>query len=315
MSQRITAQGQVPISAAGQRLDQTCAQLFPEFSRARLQNWIKSGELTAAGQIKKVNAKVLGGELLVIDAASEEHGDWQAEDIPLDIIFEDDHLLVINKPPNLVVHPAAGNYSGTLLNGLLNHNAVFEGLPRAGIVHRLDKDTSGLMVVAKTLSAHANLVEQLQARTVKREYQALVQGCVAAPGVLKTQFGRDKVNRKKMAVLKSGGKEAITHYQIAQRYDLFTLLDVNLETGRTHQIRVHLAHLGFPIVGDPVYGKPVKRKNLNNGELIHHLDQFSRQALHARQLTLNHPHTNQLMTWQAPMPEDFATLLALIEGD
>lgn len=314
MTQRITLRAQVPTAAAGQRLDQVAAQMFPEYSRSRIQNWIKSGDLTVADQVKKVNSKVLGGELLNVDAQEDEPGQWQAEAIPLDLIYEDEHVLVLNKPASLVVHPAAGNYSGTLLNGLLEYCPSLQGLPRAGIVHRLDKDTSGLMVVAKTLSAHTSLVAQLQARTVKRQYKALVLGQIAVAGSLTTQFGRDKTNRKKMAVWDSGGKVAITHYEIAERIDDCTLVDVRLETGRTHQIRVHMAHLGHPIVGDPLYGKTPRRKLIGKEAAWAAIAEFERQALHAWQLSLEHPQSGQLMTWQAALPGDFSHLLAALRS-
>ena len=300
---------------AGCRLDQTAAQLLGDYSRARVQQWIKQGDLRVDGQVKKPKEKLLGGECLTLDTVLEPEGDWQPELIQLDIVYEDDDILVINKPAGLVVHPAAGNRQGTLLNGLLNHCPDLEAIPRAGIVHRLDKDTTGLMVVAKTLAAHHSLVKQLQARTVSREYQAVCFGVMTGGGTVEADIGRHPRVRTKMAVVKSGGKEAITHYRVEQRFADFTHVRVKLETGRTHQIRVHMAHIGYPLVGDSVYAGRLKVPRGASGTLIETLRSFPRQALHAGELGLIHPQHEDYMHWQAPLPDDMNQLLAVLSQE
>ena len=243
----------VPAEDCGRRLDQVAAERFPEFSRSRLQQWIKSGDLLVDGQQLPAKQKLLGGEELSISTRLKAEGDWQPQDIPLDVVHEDEHIIVINKQVDLVVHPAAGNRDGTLLNGLLYHCPQLESIPRGGIVHRLDKDTTGLMVVAKTLAAHTDLVAQLQARTVSREYEAVVTGSMIGGGLVDQPIGRHPRQRVKMAVV-SDGKEARTHYRVLQRFAGHTHIRLKLETGRTHQIRVHMASIKHPIVGDEVYG-------------------------------------------------------------
>lgn len=303
--------------ATGKRLDQALSQMFDDYSRARLQQWIKSGRVTVEGQQRKAKDKVYVGEKIVMQVEADIEVTWEAEDLPLDIIYEDDDILVINKPVGLVVHPAPGHSSGTLCNGLLHKVPNAANLPRAGVVHRLDKDTSGIMVVAKTLSAHSSLVESLQAREIKREYIALVQGETTAGGTIDEPIGRHKVDRKRMAVLgdlDSGAKHAVTHYRIRQRFHSYTLLDVKLETGRTHQIRVHMAHIHSPIVGDPVYGGRARTPKNCSEELRHAIQRFKRQALHAFQLTLQHPITKQEMSWQAPLADDIKELLTSLEA-
>lgn len=296
----------VPDVLAGKRLDQVLAQLYPDLSRNRLQGWIKSGRVLVDGQTVIPKHKVLGGERLQLDMSPDpDQMPYEAESIPLDVVFEDEAIIVINKPAGLVVHPASGNWSGTLLNGLLHHDPALAGVPRAGIVHRLDKETSGLMVVARTLSAQTHLVRQLQARTVSREYAALAHGDVVADGVVDAPIGRHPSQRTKMAVIPSG-REAVTHYFVDRHYVECTLLTCRLETGRTHQIRVHMAHLGHPLIGDQVYGK----RRCANEVLMN----FPRQALHARRLGLNHPLSEQSMSWSADVPEDFAQLLRLLES-
>ncbi len=306
----------VPQSLTGMRLDQALSRLFDQYSRARLKQWIQSGRVTVEQQQRKPKDKVYTGENIVVRVDAEVEVVWQAEAIPLDIIFEDEAILVINKPVGMVVHPAPGHSGGTLCNALLHHVANAENLPRAGVVHRLDKDTSGIMVVAKTLSAHCYLVEKLQAREIAREYIALVQGEVTAGGTVDAAIGRHKVDRKRMAVrgdLDSGAKHAVTHYRIRQRYHAYTLLDVKLETGRTHQIRVHMAHIHFPIVGDPVYGGRVRIPRQCSDSVREAIQQFKRQALHAYQLTLSHPVTKEQMQWQAPLADDIQQLLTKLE--
>lgn len=298
----------------GKRLDQVAAELFSEFSRSRLQQWIKAGQLSIDGRQGVAKQKLLGGEQLQIAATLVEEGQWQAENIPLDIVFEDDQLLIINKPADLVVHPAAGNYRGTLLNGLLHHYPSLVSVPRAGIVHRLDKDTTGLMVVAKTLQAHTHLVEQLQQRTVRRVYQALVSGLMTGSGTQDQPIGRHPKQRVKMAVV-SGGKAARTHYAVLARYGSHTHVELKLETGRTHQIRVHMAHLGYPLVGDKLYGGRFKTPRGASTQLIDGLRGFPRQALHAIELGLVHPTTGALMQWKTDLPDDFQMLLDLLQHE
>lgn len=304
---------QVPVGMYGQRFDQVAAELFPDFSRSRLQSWIRDGQLTLDGRVAKPNAKVIGGEVLDLNAELEAQGTWEPEPIDLNIVYEDDHLLVINKPAGLVVHPAAGNYTGTLLNALLNHVPDLINLPRAGIVHRLDKETTGLMVVAKTLQAHGDLVEQLAERSVSREYEAVAVGAMTGGGTVDAPMGRHPTQRKLMAVLSQGGKRAVTHYRVLTRFPHHTHIRVKLETGRTHQIRVHMAHIGFPLVGDATYGKRFKIPKGATEELIEALKAFPRQALHAANLGLEHPATGEYCEWSAPLPADMQTLLAALK--
>jgi 23S rRNA pseudouridine1911/1915/1917 synthase len=305
---------QVPFSMGGLRFDQAASELFPEFSRSRLQSWIKDGQLKINGVVGKPKDKVIGGETLDLNAELEAQGDWQPEEITLDIVHEDDDLLIINKQAGLVVHPAAGNYTGTLVNALLNHIPELINLPRAGIVHRLDKETTGLMVVAKTLEAHTDLVAQLADRTVSREYEAVAVGAMTGGGTVNAPMGRHPIHRKLMAVLSQGGKRAITHYRVATRFPHHTHIKVKLETGRTHQIRVHMAHIGFALVGDKTYGKSFKIPKGANANLIEALKAFPRQALHAAKLGLEHPGTGEYTEWTAPIPEDFKGLLAALKS-
>jgi len=306
---------QVPLSMSGMRFDQVASELFPDFSRSRLQSWIKDGQLKLDGRIAKPKDKIIGGEVLALDAELEAQGEWEAEEIELDIVHEDEDLLVINKQAGLVVHPAAGNYTGTLVNALLHHVPDLINLPRAGIVHRLDKETTGLMVVAKTLEAHTDLVAQLADRTVSREYQAIAVGAMTGGGTVNAPMGRHPIQRKLMAVLSAGGKRAITHYRVIKRYPHHTHIKVNLETGRTHQIRVHMAHIGFPLVGDQTYGNRFKIPKGATEHLIDALKSFPRQALHAARLGLEHPGTGEYVEWTAPLPADFQNLVeALNKG-
>jgi len=313
--QRIQLKAQIPEEMSNLRVDQAVARLFPDYSRARLQLWIKSGEILLDGKQYKPKDRVLGGESVSIDAHLEEQNQTsEAEDIDLDIIYEDESLLILNKPVNLVVHPAVGNRSGTLLNALLHHCPDLVNVPRAGIVHRLDKNTTGLMVVAKTLKSHHYLVDILQAREIKREYEAIVHGVMTAGGTIDAPIGRHPNDRKRMAVNESG-KPAVTHYRVIKRFRSHTWVRVQLETGRTHQIRVHMAHKRYPIVGDPVYGGRMRLLAGASDELQDCLRHFSRQALHAVQLTLQHPQTGEMMTWESPLPEDIQTLIALLSED
>ena len=304
----ISQSAEVPSDFCGRRLDQVASELFSEFSRSRLKQWIKKGQLTVDGDQWLPKSKVLGGEQLVISASIVPEGEWLAEDIPLNIVYEDDHLLVLDKTANFVVHPAAGNYSGTVLNALLYHCPSLRTVPRAGIVHRLDKDTTGLMVVAKTLEAHADLVAQLQARSVKRVYQAVVTGLVTSGGVVDQPIGRHPRQRVKMAVV-SDGKEARTHYSVLQRFHGHSHLQLKLETGRTHQIRVHMAHLGNSLVGDSLYAGRFKIHRGASSKLIEYVRNFERQALHAAELALIHPATGEEVSWSSELPQDFKLLL------
>lgn len=299
----------IPQFLAGLRLDQALAQLLPEHSRSRIQQWLEQEMILVNGQLAKSRTKVLGNEKIAIAATvSEQNDQWHAEAIALKIVYEDADILVLNKPAGLVVHPAAGNYTGTLLNALLHHLPELAFLPRAGIVHRLDKDTSGLLVVAKTLEAHTQLIKQLQARTVKRQYQALVVGSLNTSGTIDAPIGRHSLDRKRMAVM-TQGKPAITHYHVLQNFPEFTHLQINLETGRTHQIRVHMTHIKHPLIGDPVYGKRLKLANSVPDELAEKINAFKRQALHAGRLGLLHPRQAIYMEWEAPLPSDMIGLL------
>lgn len=292
----------VPDAGVGRRLDQVLAELLPQHSRNRLQGWVKDGSVEVDGKVEtEPKHKLYGGERLVVHPQQDEATCAEApEDIPLDIVYEDESLLVINKPAGLVVHPGSGNWSGTLMNALLHHVPGIGEVPRAGIVHRLDKDTSGLLVVAKTLEAQTDLVRQLQARTVKRQYYALVKGVVRRDNGIDAPIGRHPVHRTKMAIVPEsrGGKPAITRYRILEQFTHCTLVECSLETGRTHQIRVHMASINHSLVGDQVYGKPDPR-----------LPPFPRQALHATRLGLVHPLGGRIMQWEVPMPEDMRELI------
>lgn len=302
----------IPESYRGLRLDQALAKCFPEHSRMRLGQWIKEGQVLVEGKQLPAKAKVQGGEEVIIHAHVAIAQEDVAQAIPLNIIYEDEDILVINKPANMVVHPGAGNARNTLLNALLHHVPNLRHLPRAGIIHRLDKDTTGLMVIAKTLSAHTILVAALQRREIEREYLALVSNEVIAGGTIDAPMGRHPTQRIKMAVLASG-KPAITYYRCHKKYEGFTLFRVKLETGRTHQIRVHLAHIHYPIVGDALYGWRYRIPRQSSVELQEALRNFNRQALHAFRLALKHPRTEQMLSWEAPLPEDFAHLLTLLK--
>ncbi len=302
----------IPEEMAGMRLDQCLAEIFPDYSRSKLQTWIKAGRVTVNKTSLKAKDKVDGGEQIILDAEAEEVMEYQAEDIPLDIVYEDDSILIVNKPAGLVVHPAVGHWQGTLVNALLNHQPSLKTLPRAGIVHRLDKDTSGLLMVAKTLQAHNSLSSQLQNRTITREYLALVKGWMTAGGTVDEPLGRHPADRKKHTV-RDDGKHAVTHYRLAQRFKRHTLVRVKLETGRTHQIRVHMAYIRYPLVGDPVYGGRFQMPANCSPELETVLRGFKRQALHATRLGLQHPETNEYCEWELAVPEDMANLIKALE--
>jgi 23S rRNA pseudouridine1911/1915/1917 synthase len=314
MSRQISELQVVPESLAGQRVDQIASQLFDEYSRSRIQGWIKSGELTVDGKTLKAKEKLWGGEQLAIEAQLEDVNQWVAEDIPLNIVYEDDDILVINKPAGLVVHPAAGHYDGTLLNALLHHYPGIEVVPRCGIVHRLDMDTTGLMVVAKTIEAQNDLVDQLQSREMGREYEAVVQGVMTGGGVIEEPIGRHPVHRKRQAVVPSG-KPAVTHYRVLQRFKHHTHVRMKLETGRTHQIRVHMSHLGYPLIGDALYAGRMKVPKGASQALLDALRGFGRQALHAKRLELFHPRTGDELEWEIDLPDDMTSLLECLSEE
>jgi len=315
MAEIIQHRDTVPESCLGKRFDQTLAEMFPDYSRSRLKEWILAGHVTVDGLVvDKAREKMFGGEEIAIDTEVEAEVRFEAQDIPLNIVYEDDDILVINKPAGLVVHPGAGNPDGTVLNALLHHCPQLDVVPRAGIVHRLDKDTTGLMVVAKTIAAQTNLVESLQAREITREYEAIASGIMTAGGVVDEPIGRHATKRTHMAVTFSG-RPSITHYRVMEKFRLHTRLRLRLETGRTHQIRVHMAHITHPLAGDPVYGgRPRPPKNASE-ELREMLRQFKRQALHAAMLSLYHPITGVQMTWHADIPADMVKLTDMLRED
>lgn len=314
MTERIKRDALVPDPLCGKRLDQIAVVVFPDYSRSTLQSWIRAGDLKVDGKVCKPKDKCFGSELLTLVTDVKNNERWEPEDISLDIPFEDDAIAIINKPMGLVVHPAAGHYSGTLLNALLYRYPDIASVPRAGIVHRLDKGTSGLMVVAKTLAAHANLVDQLQERTVSREYEAVVTGTMITGGQVEVPIGRNPATRLKMAVVESG-KFALTRYRIIHRYRAYTQVRLQLETGRTHQIRVHMAHIGYPLVGDPLYAGRLKLPKGATSELLETLHRVDRQILHARRLGLVHPVSGEYIEWTSELPADFVALLKALDED
>lgn len=312
---QISLNAVVPDDHYNIRLDQSIARLFPEYSRSKLKEWILNGNVKVNGEcVNTPRSKLKGTENIAIEASQEIQVHNEAQAITLNIVYEDDDILVINKSANLVVHPGAGNPSGTVLNALLNHFPEIEKVPRAGIVHRLDKDTTGLMVIAKTVTAQTQLVKQLQDRKMGREYEALVLGNMIAGGMVEGNIGRHPTKRTLMAVTDSG-KPAITHYRVKQKFRAHTHIRLKLETGRTHQIRVHMTHVKHPLVGDIQYGgRPRLPKNASP-DFVDCLRKFNRQALHAIQLSLVHPITGENLTWNAPLPDDFVHLLSQMEQD
>jgi 23S rRNA pseudouridine1911/1915/1917 synthase len=304
----------IPHECLGKRLDQALAELLPDYSRNRLQQWIKSGHIRVNGRTLRPRDRVWGGEAVHGEWPGEEETVAVAQDIPLDIRFEDAYILVLNKPAGLVVHPAAGNPDGTLVNALLHHAPELAELPRAGLIHRLDKDTSGLLVVARRWNAYTSLVEQLQVRTMEREYEAVANGIITAGGQVEAAVGRHPVDRKRMAVV-AGGKPALTHYRVLTRFRAQTHLRIRLETGRTHQIRVHMAHIHFPLVGDPVYGGRIRVPTGASLACVEMLRGFQRQALHAVRLALIHPGSGKRLEWQAELPADMKALLDVLQED
>jgi len=305
----------IPLELAGARLDKALAELFPDYSRARLQQWIKEGHVLVDSMVLRSKDKVQGGEEIQIIAPLVDEVGWIAQSLPLNILYEDQDILVINKAAGVVVHPGAGNQDHTLVNALLHYAPELAQLPRAGIVHRIDKETSGLLVVARSLTAHHHLIEQLQAREFKREYQAVIVGVLIAGGTIDAPIGRHPTQRTRMAVVTHGGKPAVTHYRVIERYRLHTHIRVQLETGRTHQIRVHMAYKRLNLVGDPVYGGRLQLPPHCHESLKIQLQQFSRQALHAISLGLIHPRTGEFMEWSVPLPDDIQQLLTALALD
>ncbi len=305
----------VPEQLAGMRLDQILSELFPHYSRARLQRWNKKGWIRVNGDLLPGKRRLAGGEKVVMCVKVDNSVDeLKAEPIALNIVYQDEEILVINKPAGLVMHPGAGNWSGTVQNGLLHLDASLAQVPRAGIVHRLDKDTTGLFVVARTLRAHKSLVEQLQEHRVARNYLAIVNRVLISGGTVNLPIGRHSRDRKRMAVQESG-KVAVTHYRLAEKFRMHTLLSVQLETGRTHQIRVHMAHINHPLLGDRTYGGRPKFPPKCTQTLRDQISDFRRQALHARRLTLQHPTTGEQLSWQVDLPDDMQSMLTLLRED
>ncbi len=293
----------IPPEMAGYRLDKALAELCPSYSRGRLQQWIHDGYVLVNQTTSRAKNKVQGGENIEIATQSTTEVAWQAQKLPLNILYEDGDLLIINKAAGIVVHPGAGNPDNTLVNALLHHAPELEQIPRAGIIHRIDKDTSGLLVVARSLTAHADLVQKLQQRQFIRKYEAIVHGVMVAGNTIDAPIGRHPTQRVRMAVVENG-KPAITHYRIIERYRNHTHISVKLETGRTHQIRVHMAYKRYPLLGDPVYG----------GRL-HRFQNFNRQALHAASLGFDHPNSGEFMQWTATLPDDMLKLLEELKQD
>ena len=316
MIERIQKQITVPREYHSQRVDSVLAQLLPEYSRSQISNWIKTGAILMNHKPCKPKDKTLDGDLIELNVDFNEIDTnfnlCEPEDIPLNIVFEDEEVLVLNKPAGLVVHPGAGNREHTLVNALLHHDPNLRHLPRAGIIHRLDKDTTGLLIVAKSLTAHTSLIRQMQAREIQRHYTTLVQGHVISGGTIDTGFGRHPRNRLKMTVT-GQGRQAITHYTVKKQYKDFTLLDVSLMTGRTHQIRVHLAYINHPVIGDQLYSGRMRLPANASDTLRTVLQQFKRQALHACSITFYHPETDKELTFKAPLPDDFKLLLKTVD--
>ena len=304
----------IPETAAGRRFDQVIAELFPDYSRSRLSAWIKAGAALLDGETVAPRHIVRGGEAVSLEVRLEREIGAEAEDIPLSIVYQDADVIVVDKPPGLVVHPGAGNRAGTLQNALVHYDPKLAEIPRGGIVHRLDKDTSGLMVVARSMRAHTSLVEQLSERDVHRQYLAIVYGKMVAGGKVDAPIGRHAHDRLKQAV-REDGRDAITHYRVRERFRALTLVECRLETGRTHQIRVHMAHVRHPLVGDPQYGGGLRLPKGATAELVETLKLFRRQALHAERLEFAHPADGRLVAFDAPLPADMQALVDALRAD
>ncbi|WP_145033461.1 23S rRNA pseudouridine(1911/1915/1917) synthase RluD [Pantoea ananatis] len=315
MAQQVQLTATVSESQLGQRLDQTLAELFPDYSRSRIKEWILNQRVSVNGTVTdKPKEKVLGGERVTIDAEIEEEQRWEPQNIPLDIVYEDEDIIVINKPRDFVVHPGAGNPDGTVLNALLHHYPAIADVPRAGIVHRLDKDTTGLMVVAKTVPAQTHLVDALQRREITREYEAVAIGTMTAGGTVDEPISRHSTKRTHMSVHPMG-KPAVTHYRIMEHFRAHTRLRLRLETGRTHQIRVHMSYINHPLVGDPLYGGRPRPPKGASEDFITTLRGFDRQALHATMLRLYHPISGIEMEFHAAIPQDMIDLIDALKAD
>lgn len=315
MTKQIKLSQIVPDHLYGKRLDQVLAEMFPDYSRSRIKDWILADAVLVNQQCCNTpRQKMLGGEQIDVHASLPEDERFSAEPIALDVVFEDEHILVINKPAGLVVHPGAGNSDGTLLNALLHHCPAIAEVPRAGIVHRLDKDTTGLMVIAKTVPAQTHLVEAMQAREITREYEAICYGAMTGGGSVNRALGRHPTKRTLMAVIENG-KPAVTHYRVMEKYRAHTRLRLRLETGRTHQIRVHMTFISHPLIGDPVYGGRPRPPRQADESLLVMMRNFKRQALHAIMLKLAHPITGQILEWHAPLPDDMVALNAALRAD
>ena len=300
----------IPNRLIGQRIDSALATMLPDYSRSKITSWVRSGRALVNDKAFKAKEKVLGGEVVTLSIIQEKSNAWLGEDIPIDVVYEDDDIIVLNKPVGLVTHPGAGNWTGTLANALLHYEPALATLDRAGIVHRLDKNTSGLMVVARSELAQKNLVEQLQTHVVSREYSAIVYGHMISGGSVDAPIGRDPKDRIRQAVVEEGeGKEAVTHYRVIDRFKHHTHVKCILETGRTHQIRVHMAYVEHPLIADPMYGGKIRFPKKAEEALKDVLKGFKRQALHAKKLTLMHPISGEEMSWKAPLPKDLDDLL------
>jgi 23S rRNA pseudouridine1911/1915/1917 synthase len=304
----------IPVELAGQRFDQALARLFPEYSRSRLTQWVRDGHVLLDDHAPRPRDAVMAGQRVHLTVVDEALNEIVPERLPLDIVFEDAALIIVNKPAGLVVHPGAGNPAGTLQNALLAYARELVNVPRCGMVHRLDKDTSGLLAVARTMEAHTKLVAALAARQFEREYEALVNGIMTGGGTVDAPIARHGVDRKRMSV-REGGRPAVTHYRVIKRFRAHTHVSVKLETGRTHQIRVHLSHIHHPLLGDPVYGRRLMIPNDATISLSQELRSFRRQALHARRLGLEHPITGAIMRWEVPLPQDMQRLLHALDMD
>ena len=303
----------IPDRLIGQRIDSALAAMLPDYSRSKITSWVRSGKALVNNKTFKPKEKVLGGEIIALTLLKEKSNAWLGEDIAIDVVYEDDDIIVVNKPVGLVTHPGAGNWTGTLANALLHYDPSLANLDRAGIVHRLDKNTSGLMVVARSELAQKNLVEQLQTHAVSREYSAIVYGHMISGGSIDAPIGRDPKDRIRQAVVEEGeGKDAITHYRVIDRFAHHTHVKCILETGRTHQIRVHMSFAEHPLVADPMYGGKIRFPKKADDKLKEALKAFNRQALHAKKLTLSHPITGEEISWKAPLPDDMQGLLEVL---